>query len=180
MASGSSSLILLGHVSAAHGIKGEVVIKSYAQVPEDVAAYGPVCDEGGERAWEILSVRSTNKGLIARIAGVADRTTAESLIGTGLYVSRGVLPVLQDNNEYYAADLIGLAAHDAKGVRIGEVVAVQNFGAGDLLEVRLIGQRQSEFVSFESRFVPVVDLDAGRVVVELPISTGEVDPESDL
>ncbi|MFM1815738.1 MAG: Ribosome maturation factor RimM [Pseudomonadota bacterium] len=171
--------VLLGHIASAHGIKGEVLIKSYAAVPEDIAAYGPLSDEEGARTFSIVSLRPSNKGLIARIEGVGDRNAAEALKGTGLYVDRDVLPEPEDDGEFYVTDLVGLDAVDTAGNRFGEIVAVQNFGAGDLLEIRLTRRKQTEFVSFEERFVPEVDVAARRVVVDLPSDEPDDDGPED-
>ncbi len=159
--------ILLGRIADAHGIRGEVVIHAYTAAPEDIAAYGPLSDEGGRRAFTIERMRLTAKGVVARLAGVGDRNAAEALKGTELYVARDRLPPAAEG-EFYHADLVGLAAVDAAGVRIGEVVAVQNYGAGDLLELRLAGSAATELVPFTDAFVPEVDLAAGRVVIVLP------------
>ena len=113
----------------------------------------------------------TPKGVVARVAGVADRNGAEALRGTALYAPRARLPEAEEG-EYYYADLAGLRADDEAGNRIGSVVAVQNYGAGDLLEVRLDGQSVTELIPFTDAFVPVVDIAGGRVVVVMPASRG--------
>jgi 16S rRNA processing protein RimM len=159
--------ILLGRIVAAHGIRGDVVIDSYAGEPGDIGAYGPLSSEDGAKHFEINVVRVTPKGVVARVAGVADRNGAEALKGTALYASRERLPEAADG-EYYYADLAGLRADNEAGSRIGTVVAVQNYGAGDLLEVRLDGQSATELIPFTDAFVPVVDIAAGRVVVVMP------------
>lgn len=159
--------ILLGRIAGAHGIRGEVVIHAYTGAPEDIGAYGPLADADGVRSFAIASARATAKGVVARIKGVADRNAAEALKGVELYVDRARLPAAADG-EYYHADLIGMAAVDAEGNPVGEIVAVQNFGAGDLLEVRLVGSHKTEFVSFTDAAVPEVDIAAGRVVVVMP------------
>src|SRR5918999_5656085 len=125
--------ILLGHVAGAHGVRGEVLINSYTAAPEDIATYGRITDETGTRALAIMAVRVTAKGVVARIDGVKDRTAAEALKGMGLYVERDQLPETGPS-EYYHADLIGLPAVAPDGTTIGQVVALHNYGAGDLLE----------------------------------------------
>jgi 16S rRNA processing protein RimM len=159
--------IILGHISGAHGIRGEVVVKSYTDDPADIAAYGPLSDEADARTFKFLKVRIAKKGVIAVLEGVKDRNAAEALRGTQLFVERSRLPE-PDEEEYYHADLVGLAVVSQKGEKIGEVVAIQNFGAGDLLEYRLEGKRRTEFLPFNEAFVPEIDLDAGHVRVELP------------
>ncbi len=157
-------LILLGHISTAQGIRGEVVIKSLTEDPADIGTYGPLQSEDGSKTFEIEVVRVAKKGVIARIEGITDRTAAEALRGTKLFVPRDRLPE-PAKDEVYHADLIGLEAVAPDGTVVGEVVAVQNFGAGDLLEVRLAGKQRTEFVPFDETYVPEIDLDGGRVTV---------------
>jgi len=170
--------ILLGRIAGAHGIRGDIVIDSYTGEAGDIAAYGPLETEDGRRHLDVSVVRVTPKGVIARVAGVSDRTAAEALKGTALYASRERLPPAAEG-EYYHADLVGLRAEDGAGRRVGTVVAVQNYGAGDLLEVRLEGQRITELIPFVDDFVPIVDIAGGRVVVVLPEDDGDSDGHSD-
>jgi 16S rRNA processing protein RimM len=162
--------ILLGRIAGAHGIRGEVMIHAFTEPPENVAAYGPLSDEAGARTFKIKIMHVTAKGVVARLASVADRNAAEALKGTDLYVERDRLPAAAEG-EYYHADLIGLAAVDPQGNRVGEIVAVQNYGAGDLLEIRLAGRGQTEFIPFTDACVPEVNIAAKRVVVVLPKET---------
>jgi 16S rRNA processing protein RimM len=164
--------ILLGEIGPAHGIRGEVVVRSYADAPEDIAAYGPLSDEAGRRTFDLKVVRVTDKGVIVRIAGIGDRTAAEGLRGTKLFVNRDRLPAAGDG-AYYHADLIGLAAVDLDGREIGRIVGVQNFGAGDLIEIALTSSRTTELIPFNDDFVPNVDLERGRVTVVRPPDDGE-------
>jgi 16S rRNA processing protein RimM len=164
------SRILLGHIAGAHGIRGEVLIKSYTGVAEDIAAYGLLTDESGARAFEVESARATPKGVVARIGGVTDRTAAEALKGVGLWAERSRLPPTEPG-EYYHSDLIGLRAVTPEGKTLGEVVAVQNYGAGDLLEIRIEGTRRTELIPFTDAFVPEVDVAAGSAVVMMPPET---------
>jgi 16S rRNA processing protein RimM len=170
--------ILLGRIVGAHGIRGDVVIDSYAGEPGNIGAYGPLSSEDGSKQLTIKVVRVTPKGVVARVAGVADRNGAEALKGTTLYVSRDRLPATGED-EFYYADLAGLRADNEAGERIGSVVAMQNYGAGDLLEVRLDGQAITELLPFTDAFVPVVDVAGGRVVVVMPASTPDDDEEGD-
>jgi 16S rRNA processing protein RimM len=158
--------VLLGRITGAQGLKGEVVVHSYADRPEDIAAYGPLSDAEGQRTLELTVVRVAEKGVIARVAGIGDRTQAEALKGTELWVERARLPETQEG-EFYHADLVGLRAVAPDGTEIGEVVAVQNYGAGDLLEIRLANTRRTELVAFTDAFVPEIDVGAGRVVVRM-------------
>lgn len=167
MAEAKPHRILLGHIAGAHGIRGEVLIKTYTEAPENVGAYGPLSDESVTRTFNLESARATAKGVVARLQGVDDRNAAEALKGIALYIERERLPAAADG-EFYHADLIGLAAIDGDGKPLGEIVAVQNYGAGDLLEIRLEGSSKTELVPFTDAAVPEVDIAARRVVVILP------------
>ncbi|MGO9458556.1 MAG: ribosome maturation factor RimM [Rhodomicrobium sp.] len=177
MSAQSGESVLLGRITGAHGLKGEVKIAAFTAEPEDVASYGPLASEDGRKSFEIASLRGTGGGtVIARIVGVADRDGAERLTGTELFVSRAMLPPA-GAGEYYHSDLIGLTAVSAEGEVLGEIVAVQNYGAGDLLELRPASGRQTEFVPFESAYVPKVDLEAGRVTIVRPVYKEEKSAE---
>jgi 16S rRNA processing protein RimM len=164
---GEGQRILLGRIAAAHGIRGEVLIHAFTERPQDIAAYGQL-DDGGGRTFKLKVLRVTPKGaVVAAIAGVRDRNAAEALKGAQLYIDRARLPA-PDDGQYYHADLIGLAAVDPEGRPLGEVIAVHNHGAGDIIEVRLAATAKTELVAFTDAFVPEVDLPARRVVVRLP------------
>jgi len=170
--------ILLGHIGPAHGLRGEVTIRTYTADPADIASYGPLGDEAGARRHRISVIRVVDKGVVARITGVEDRTAAEALRGTGLYVERHLLPATAER-EYYHADLIGLAALAPDGMAVGEIVAVQNYGGGDLLEIRLAGAARTELVAFNDDFVPEVDLVRRTAVVVLPHDADEAPGEAE-
>lgn len=161
--------ILLGRITTAHGIRGDVVVDSFTGAPEDIGAYGPLQSADGARDFTLKVVRVTPKGVIAHIKGVDDRNGAEALRGVDLFVARAKLPEA-DDGEFYYADLEGLQVENEAGETIGKVIAVQNFGAGDLLEVRLGDERGTELIPFTDAVVPVVDVAAGRVVVVMPVS----------
>jgi 16S rRNA processing protein RimM len=165
--------ILMGRIVGAHGIRGDVLIESYAAEPQAIAAYGPLEVEDGKRRLEISIVRLTPKGVIAHVAGVDDRNGAETLKGLALYVDRARLPDVAEG-EFYRADLVGLAVEDRDGRKIGTVLAVANYGAGDILELRLESTAKTELIPFADAFVPVVDIAGGRIVVTLP-ETGAKD-----
>lgn len=169
--------ILLGHISDAHGIKGEVLIKTHTGAPEAIAEYGPLTDGRGQ-AFEIRVIRVTPKGVVARVEGVADRTAAEALKGTELFTTREKLPD-PDEDEFYHADLIGLSAVGPDGTVIGTVTAVANHGAGDIIEIALSGSRQTELVPFAKAYVPEVNLAKGQVVVRLPEPHDDADTPTD-
>lgn len=160
-------MILLGEIGAAHGIRGEVRLRSYTTEPAAIAQYGPLTDKSGSNVFVISAIRNTAKGLIARIAGVNDRTAAEQLRNTELYVPRSRLPE-PESGTYYYEDLMGLAVVSPDGAHLGIVRAIANYGAGDLLEYEKHDQSETELVPFTSIFVPQVDLAHGRVVVAPP------------
>lgn len=171
------ALILLGRITAAHGIRGEVLVHSYAAEPADIATYGALSDKSGTHAFALKVVRDTGKGIVCRIDGVMDRNAAEALKGTELFVARDKLPAASDD-EFYHADLIGLAAVSPEGTPIGCVVGVHNFGAGDLIEIALKSSHQTELIPFSDAFVPKVDLAAQCIVVSLPQSAPDDDDDS--
>jgi 16S rRNA processing protein RimM len=158
--------VLLGEIGAAQGLKGEVRLRSYTQDPAAIARYGALDDEHGRRI-EIESLRVTPKALIARIKGVTTREGAEALANTKLYIARSRLPE-RDEEEWYHADLIGLAVVNAAGAPIGTVIAVQNFGAGDLIEIKPPAGGPTVLVPFTRDAVPEVDVEGGRLVLVPP------------
>jgi 16S rRNA processing protein RimM len=160
--------VCLGAVAGAHGIRGEVRIKAFAQDPLDIGAYGPVTTEDGAQSFEITVLRLHKGMTIARLDGVRDRNAAEALKGVRLYVPRARLPVPDEEDTWYHADLVGLEALDPGGTRLGAVIAVQDFGAGDLLEIALAGQDRTVLVPFTHDIVPRIDVAAGRLVVDAP------------
>lgn len=166
-------MVCLGVISGAHGVRGAVRIKTFTAEPEAIAAYGPVSDEAGARSFKLTLAGTARGQAIARIAGVADRNAAEALKGTHLYVMRDKLPATESDDEFYVSDLVGLAVETQDGAKLGRVLAVQNFGAGEVLE---IGEDSatSVMLPFSRAFVPVVDLAQGRLVVEPP--AGFFDP----
>jgi len=173
----STRRVLLGTIAAAHGIRGEVMLRTYTSDPQAIADYGALSDRAGKQIFKIKSVRATPKGMIARIEGVNDRNRAEALRGIDLYVGRELLPET-DAQEYYHTDLIGLEARDTTGAVIGEIVSVANFGAGDLLEIRKPGTKQTEYIAFSAANVPQINIAAGHLVVVMPELVGEKEPKS--
>lgn len=160
-------MVLLGRIVAAQGLSGEVKILTFTETPDNIAAYGPLTASDG-RTFRIVGLRpQKGEAVVARLAGVGDRTAAEALRGVDLYIPSELLPT-PDDGEWYYRDLIGLKAVSPEGAEIGEVISVQNFGAGDLLEIRLPDVRQTAFVAFTLALVPTVDIKGGHVVVVMP------------
>ena len=167
----ASARICVGQIGAPHGVRGEVRLRSFTADPDAIAAYGPLETEDGH-VVQIESLRRAKDHFVARLAGVDDRNAAERLTNIKLYVLRERLPAPDHADEFYHADLIGLAVVDRDGARLGTVVAVHNFGAGDLIEVRPNTGNTTQMLPFTEATVPVVDLAAGRLVVEPPASGG--------
>jgi 16S rRNA processing protein RimM len=157
--------ICLGQIGAPHGVRGEVRLHSFTANPTAIAAYGPLEAEDG-RVFKIESLRPAKHALVAKLSGVADRDAAERLTNTKLYVPRDRLPEPADADEFYHADLIGLRAVDSAGRECGTVVAVHNFGAGDLIELRRADGAQTELLPFDAATVPEVNVRGGTIVID--------------
>ena len=164
--------ICLGQIGAAHGVRGEVRLRSFTADPLAIANYGPLEAEDG-RVFAIESLRPAKDYFVATLSGIADRNAAERLANTKLYVPRERLPEPDAAEEFYHADLIGLCVVDRAGRPLGSVVAVHNFGAGDLIEVRPDAGGKTELVPFDVINVPTVDLAMRRIVVNPSPLVGE-------
>jgi 16S rRNA processing protein RimM len=160
-------LVCVAQIGGAHGIRGEVRLRSFTEDPAAVAGYGPLQTEDGTRAFVIEAVRPAKDSLVVRLAGVTDRNEAEKLRGIALYISRERLPALVDEETFYHADLIGLAVVDKNGAALGKVTAIHNFGAGDLLEVQPAAGA-SVLLPFTDATVPQLDLTGGRIIADPP------------
>jgi 16S rRNA processing protein RimM len=163
--------ICVAQIGAAHGIRGEVRLRSFTEDPMAITAYGPLESEDGARRFTIEALRPAKDHFVARLAGVADRDAAEKLVNIKLYVSRDRLPPIEDDETFYHADLIGLAAATPDGTPLGTVTAVLNFGAGDLIEIKPDDGGEALMVPFTETAVPKVDMKARRMVVVPLIST---------
>ncbi|CDX30487.1 16S rRNA processing protein [Mesorhizobium sp. SOD10] len=160
-------------IGAAHGIKGELRVKTFTGDPLALADYGPLHAKDG-RTFQITDIRPAGTVVVVRFKGVNDRNAAEDLAGTELFVDRSVLPDDGEEDEFYHADLIGLDVRDDTGV-IGKIVAVHNFGGGDILDVTLAG-RKGVLIPFTQAAVPHVSIADGFVEVD-PLAAGLVDDE---
>ena len=160
-----SGRVLLGAVIGAHGTKGEVRVKTFTLNPEDLGAYGPLATDDG-RHLSVASLRAGRPGeVVVRFDGVADRNAAEALKGRQLSVARSALPA-PDEDEFYHADLVGLAVEDKNHAPIGRVRALHNFGAGDVMEIET-SAGATEFIPFNASTVLKVEL-TKRIVIEPP------------
>ena len=158
--------ICVARIGAAHGVRGAVKLWTFTEDPLAVQTYGPLITRDGSRQFEVATAREAKGHLVATLKGVATREEAERLNGIELYVARDKLPAT-DDDEYYHADLIGLAAVTAGGAPLGRVIAIHNFGAGDIIEIAP-PHGPTLLLPFTNAVVPTVDLAAGRVVIELP------------
>lgn len=164
-----SDRICVGAIAGAFGVAGEVRLKSFCAEPEALASYGPLWSEDGKRSFTVKLTRPVAGGLGARLTGIATKEQADALRGTTLWVDRGRLPSLPDD-EFYHADLIGLVVQDTGGAVLGRVTAVHNHGAGDVLEIAQPGGKVL-LLPFTRAAVPTVDLTAGRIVADPPDET---------
>jgi 16S rRNA processing protein RimM len=158
--------ICVARIGAAHGVRGAVKLWTFTEDPLAVKRYGPLATKDGARWFEVTHAREAKGHLIATLKGIATREDAERLNGIELYIAREKLPAT-DADEYYHADLIGLAAVNADGESLGKVIAIHNFGAGDIIEIAP-PQGTTLLLPFTNAVVPTVDLVCGRVVIELP------------
>jgi len=166
--------ICVARIGAPHGVRGAVKLWTFTEDPLAVRHYGPLLTKDGARQFEVTHVREAKGHLVATLKGIATREEAERLNGVELYVAREKLPDTSAD-EYYHADLIGLAAVDAAGEPLGRVIAIHNFGAGDIIEVAP-PNGATMLLPFTKAVVPTVDLEGGRVVIELPDEIEGEDP----
>lgn len=163
-------LVCLGALAGAFGVHGEVRLKSFCAEPADIAGFAPLVTEDG-RAFDLTIVRPLKGAFAARLGGVTTREAAEALKGTRLYAPRDRLPALGDD-EFYHADLIGLAVVDTGGAALGRVRAILEHGAGDILEIARPGQPEL-LLPFTRAVAPTVDIAGGRIVVDPPEEPGD-------
>jgi len=161
-------LVLVGRFGAAHGVRGEIRLKSFTGNPEAIADYAPLYDKTGTRKFVLTSLRHVREDMfVARVEGVASRNEAEALVNLDLHADKAQLPE-PDEDEFYHSDLIGLAAMLEDGTRIGDVLNVLNFGAGDILEVKPAQGGETLLYPFTKAVVPVIDVAGRRVVIAPP------------
>lgn len=165
----SAQLLFVAQVGAAHGVRGEVKITTFTEDPMALAEYRDLKRQDGSPAITILSARPVKGGIVARLKGVEDRNAAEALRGLKLYISRDALPEPEED-EFYLADLIGLSVETAEGEVLGKVKTIQDFGAGDLLEIQPRGGA-SWWLPFTKEAVPEVRIAEGKVIAAPPAVT---------
>src|ERR1700716_1217409 len=158
--------ICIARIGAPHGVRGAVKLWTFTEETLAVKRYGPLATKAGARQFEVTHAREAKGHLVATLKGVATREDAERLNGIELYIARDKLPAT-GTDEYYHADLIGLAAVNAANEPLGRVIAIHNFGAGDIIEIAP-AQGSTMLLPFTNAVVPTIDLKGGRVVIELP------------
>ncbi len=160
--------ILIGEIATAHGVRGLVKIRHYGDDPEALEKYGPLyTTENGDESITLRLKHEAGGAIIAAVDGITDRNEAEKLRGTQLWTERRALPKIEEEGVYYHADLIGLEARSTDGAVVGTVIGVENFGAGDLLEIKPPNSKKF-YLPFVDDYVGDVDLDAKTVIVEIP------------
>ena len=170
----SGEKVLLARIGAAHGVRGEVRIKPFTADPLALAEYGALTTADG-RSFRIERLRPAKEVVVAKLRGVDDRDAAEALKGVELFVARERLPAPDDEDDYYHADLIGLEAFGPESEPLGTVVAVHNFGAGDILDIAP-RRGPSLLVPFTKEAVPEIDMAAGRLVIVPPPDAPDDNP----
>jgi 16S rRNA processing protein RimM len=168
--------ICIARIGAAHGVRGAVKLWTFTEDPLAVKTYGPLLTKDGARSFEVATARAAKGHLVATLKGIATREEAERLNGLELYIAREQLPAT-DEDEYYHADLVGLAAVTPANEPLGRVIAIHNFGAGDIIEIAP-AHGATMLLPFTNTVVPSVDLKGGRVVIELPAEIEGDDPSS--
>ena len=168
--------VCVARIGAAHGVRGAVKLWTFTEYPFAVKDYGPLSTKDGARHFELTSARETKDHLVVTFKGVATREEAERLNGVELYVPRDRFPAT-DDDEYYHADLIGLDAVTTADEPLGRVIAIHNFGAGDIIEIAP-PSGTTILLPFSNAVVPTVDIAGGRVVISLPDEIEGDDPSA--
>jgi len=157
----------MAEIVGVHGIKGIVKLKLFGDNPEALTDYAPLCDSQNKKTFKIIKAEPHGNIYLAEIENVKDRTAAEKLRGTRLFLPRAHLPDISDDKTFYHADLIGLAAVGKDGAAMGKIISVANFGAGDLLEIKPL-KGASYYLPFTDACVPHIDITARKVTIDVP------------
>jgi 16S rRNA processing protein RimM len=168
MKDNSSARVAVGVFGAPHGVRGEIKIKSYTGDPLAIADYAPLTDQTGQRRFILKKARSLKDDLlIVTVEGVTDRDAAAKLTNLELFASRDLLPEAEED-EFYHVDLIGLKAIDEHNADIGTVLALHNFGAGDIIEIKPHAGGPSLMLPFTKKTVPSVKIGKGSLTLVMP------------
>ncbi|KIC17919.1 MULTISPECIES: ribosome maturation factor RimM [unclassified Leisingera] len=162
-----SDLICVGAISGSFGVRGEVRLKSFCAIPEEIEDYSPLSNEDGSKTYSLTITRPIKNGFAALLEGVETKEEADAIKGLRLFARRDQLPQLPDD-EFYHTDLIGLEVYDTGGTLLGTVKSVQNHGASDLLEIHGPGLKATVLLPFTLEAVPTVDLTQRRIVADPP------------
>ena len=179
MSENSKNLVCVAVVAGAHGVHGAVKVKSYTQIPEDFSAYGPLLNENGEIILTPKNPRPVGNAFTMRSPEITSREQALGMKGVLLYVPRENLPEIEDEDDFYYSDLVGLDVKTSDGKRAGRVKAVHEFGAGDMLEIqppKSAEKQASWYHPFTKLAVPKIDLKAGRIVIHIEEAVNGHDP----
>jgi 16S rRNA processing protein RimM len=172
---GSDRLVCVGVIGAAHGVRGEIRVKSHTQDPKAIGAYGDLTDKTGKNVFKLTALRALKDDmLVVRLTGVDSREDAEKLNRVELFARREQLPPPSDD-EFYHDDLVGLEALTREGDRLGRIVALRNFGAGDILEIAPPTGGETLLLPFTKAVAIEIDLGGGRIIIAPP---QEIDGES--
>jgi 16S rRNA processing protein RimM len=169
-------LVLVGAIAGAFGVRGEARVRSFTADPEGLFRYGPLLRQTGEIALTPKKWRPITDGWAVTAPEIANREAAEAMRNTKLFIPRAKLPPPEED-EFYHVDLIGCRVEALDGGDLGQVLAVQNFGAGELLEVRG-PDGKTWFLPFTKAAAPIIDLGAKRIVADPPQASDD-DPEPD-
>ena len=175
---GREEKICVAQIGAAHGLKGEVRLFSFTENPADIATFGPFLLRDGVQQLVLSSIRPAKDHFVARFEGVDDRNAAEMLRNKELCILRSKLPALREDDTFYHADLIGITVTYDDGSVAGEIVAVHNFGAGDILEIKPPDGRDTVLLPFTDQTVPEVDIAVRKVVIAPPAETSADDADA--
>ncbi len=157
--------ICIGKIVAVHGIRGEVKVQSQTKNPLDLDKFGAVENKNADCRFELKVLGMTSSNVRVKIKGIDNRNDAEALIGTELYVAREALPVL-DEDEFYKGDIVGLkVCLKTPDQEIGKVAGFANYGAGDIIEIKLKGKKETELLPFTASYVPTIDIEGGYIIV---------------
>ena len=162
-----SKLVCVGKITSAHGIKGAVKVKSYTEIPESLVGYSPLYNKTGSKVYEISLLSSNSDMLIVKIKGVTGRNEAEILRNQDLFAKKDLFPEVEEE-EFYYDDLISMKVLTDKGEDFGEILAVSNYGGGDVLEVKVFSDGKKELFAFTKEIFPEILLEEGYVVINLP------------